>query len=113
MRRPEDLLAAIGSGRISTAQIGNALGLQVPPPAPSAAAPSPATPSEASLLVHGSSNVLTRVAGCCRPVPGEPIGGYVTTKGGGISIHRRDCRNLKELAALRPQKLVEVAWGGK
>jgi GTP pyrophosphokinase len=61
--------------------------------------------------VHGASNVLTKVAGCCRPVPGEPIGGYVTAQGGGISIHRRDCPNLKQLAALRPHKLVEVAWG--
>ena len=50
------------------------------------------------------------MAGCCKPVPGEPIGGYVTAQGGGISIHRRDCPNLNELAALRPEKLVEVAW---
>ncbi|HSL79474.1 MAG TPA: hypothetical protein VK877_07420 [Pseudolabrys sp.] len=63
------------------------------------------------LLVYGTSNVLTKVAGCCRPAPGEPIGGYVTAPAGGISIHRRDCPNLKLLAALRPQKLVEVAWG--
>jgi GTP pyrophosphokinase len=66
-----------------------------------------------SLLVHGTSNILTKVAGCCAPVPGDPIGGYVTVRGSGISIHRRDCRNLKELAALRPHKLVEVAWGEK
>jgi len=61
--------------------------------------------------VHGTSNVLTKIAGCCKPAPGEPIGGYVTVQGGGISIHRRDCPNLQRLAALRPQRLVEVAWG--
>jgi len=44
-------------------------------------------------------------------VPGEAIGGYVTAQGGGISIHRRDCPNLKLLATLRPHKLVQVAWG--
>ena len=108
--RPEDLLAALGRGDISTVRLGYALGIELPPQAPSIAASSPPTPSRASLLVHGSSNVLTKMAGCCRPVPGEPIGGYVTAQGGGISIHRDDCPNLKQLAALRPHKLVEVAW---
>jgi GTP pyrophosphokinase len=110
MRRPEDLLAALGCGDISAVRLGYALGTQVPPQAPSTAASSRPTPPRAALLVHGASNLLTKVAGCCRPVPGEPIGGYVTAQGGGISIHRRDCPNLKRLAALRPQKLVEVAW---
>ena len=112
MRRPEDLLAAVGRGDISPVRLDQALGTQLQPQ-PQAPKPSPSlplTPSQGRLLVHGASNVLTRVAGCCRPVPGEPIGGYVTTRGGGISIHRRDCPNLKELAALRPQKLMEVAW---
>jgi GTP pyrophosphokinase len=111
MRRPEDLLAALGCGDISTVRLGHALGTQLPPQASSTEPSLPLTPSRGSLLVHGTSNVLTKMAGCCRPVPGEPIGGYVTAQGGGISIHRRDCTNLKQLAALRPHKLVEVAWG--
>jgi GTP pyrophosphokinase len=111
MRRPEDLLAAIGRGEISTARLGYALGIELPPQTPSAPALSAPTPLRAGLLVQGTSNVLTKTAGCCRPVPGEPIGGYVTAQGGGVSIHRDDCPNLKRLAALRPQKLVEVAWG--
>ena len=111
MRRAEDLLAALGCGDISTAQLSHALGTQLPVPPPVTTASWSATSSRGSLLVHGTSNVLTKMAGCCRPVPGEPIGGYVTAQGGGISIHRRDCPNLKELAALRPHKLVEVAWG--
>jgi GTP pyrophosphokinase len=110
MSQTEDLLAALGSGDISLVQLGHALGTHVPPRAPSAPASLPSTTSHGSLLVHGTSNVLTRMAGCCRPVPGEPIGGYVTAQGGGISIHRRDCPNLKELAVLRPHKMMEVAW---
>ncbi len=111
MRRPEDLLAALGRGDISVVRLGYALGSQVPPQAPSTPASSPPTSSRESLLVQGNSNVLTKMAGCCAPVPGEPIGGYVTAQGGGISIHRRDCKNLTRLAMLRPHKLVEVAWG--
>jgi GTP pyrophosphokinase len=111
MRRPEDLLAAIGRGEISAVRLGYALGVQIAAPAPSAPASSPLTPLGAGPLVHGTSNVLTKVAGCCRPARGEPIGGYVTAQGGGISIHRRDCANLKRLKALRPHKVVEVSWG--
>jgi GTP pyrophosphokinase len=111
MRRPEDLLAALGSGDISPVRLGQALGIHLSPQTPSTAASLPAQPARGSLLVHGTSNVLTKIAGCCRPVPGEPIGGYVTAQGGGISIHRSDCPNLEQLAALRPQKLVQVAWG--
>jgi GTP pyrophosphokinase len=114
MRRPEDLLAALGCGDISTVRLGQALGVQLPLQPPNTAASSASSPlpaARASLLVHGTSNVLTKIAGCCRPVPGEPIGGYVTAQGGGISIHRRDCPNLKQLAARRPHKLVQVDWG--
>ena len=111
MRRPEDLLASLGRGDISTARLGQALGIQLPTQAPSTGASLPLAAAPGSLLVHGTSNVLTKIAGCCRPVTGEPIGGYVTSQGGGISIHRRDCPNLRQLAALRPHKLVQVAWG--
>ena len=111
MRRAEDLLAALGCGDISTVRLGHALGTQLPPQAPSTAPSAPLRSSRSSLLVYGTSNVLTKMAGCCHPVPSEPIGGYVTARGGGISIHRRDCPNLKQLAALRPHKLVEVTWG--
>lgn len=111
MRRAEDLLAALGSGQISGARLGQVLGIQISPRGPSTAPSAPSTGARGSLLVHGTSNVLTKIAGCCRPKPGQPIGGYVTAQGGGISIHRSDCRNLRQHAALRPQKLVEVAWG--
>ncbi len=110
-RRSDDLLAALGCGDISTVQLGHALGIEAPAHPSGGAAPSAGTPPPADLLVDGSSNVLTKLAGCCRPVPGQPIGGYITTQGRGVSIHLRDCPNLKQLAALRPHKLVRVAWG--
>jgi GTP pyrophosphokinase len=81
MRRPEDLLAALGRGDISTARLGQALGIQLPTQAPSTGTSLPLAAARGSLLVHGTSNVLTKIAGCCRPVTGEPIGGYVTSQG--------------------------------
>jgi GTP pyrophosphokinase len=111
MKRPEDLLAALGCGDISAAQLGHTLGIQLRAEPAAPAAQPIGTSGEADLLVDGSSNVLTKMAGCCRPVPGQPIGGYITTQGRGVSIHHRDCSNLKQLAALRPHKVVRVAWG--
>jgi GTP pyrophosphokinase len=113
MKRAEDLLAALGRGDITALQLSRVLGTAVPsPPAGNAIPPPVIRPRRpGALLVDGTTNVLTKIAGCCSPEPGEPIGGYITTQGRGVSIHRRDCPNLKLLAALRPHKLVEVAWG--
>jgi GTP pyrophosphokinase len=112
MRDAEDLLAALGCGDIGSTRIGPALGADVPLKTSGAPARSLQKRPHArgNLLVEGSRNILHKMAGCCRPVPGEPIGGYITAQGQGVSIHRRDCPNLKKLATLRPHKLVEVAW---
>ena len=112
MRDNEDLLAALGSGDIGTARLAQLLGAQLPVGVSGIPVRSPQkrSPAPGSLLVEGSSSVLHKIAGCCRPVPGEPIGGYITVQGQGVSIHRRDCPNLQELAALRPDKLVVVGW---
>ncbi len=58
--------------------------------------------------VKGIDNVLVRFSRCCLPVPGDRIIGYVT-RGRGVSIHRWDCPNSKELLA-EPGRLIEVAW---
>ncbi|MGH8591487.1 MAG: ACT domain-containing protein [Gammaproteobacteria bacterium] len=68
--------------------------------------PPPAMPVE----VFGVNNLLTRFAGCCKPVPDDPIRGYIT-QGQGIAIHRRECANLGRLAEARPERLIDVAWG--
>src|SRR5262249_48163208 len=96
MRRAEDLLAALGcADNTDPCPPAHQPAPLLPPQAPSTAASGPLRSSRSSLLVYGSSNLLTKMAGCCHPVPSEPIGGYVTARGGGISIHRRDCANLK------------------
>lgn len=111
-KQAEELLAALGSGAIGPAQLTQALSAQLPPRPPAAAphAPQKRPGTRGDLLVEGSRSVLHKMAGCCRPVPGEPIGGYVSALGQGVSIHRRDCPNLKELAAQRPEKIVTVSW---
>ncbi|MBT4287660.1 MAG: GTP diphosphokinase [Deltaproteobacteria bacterium] len=60
--------------------------------------------------IYGVDNLLTVIAGCCQPVPGEPISGYIT-QGRGVSIHRQDCNNLKGLEKSSPERIIDVSWG--
>lgn len=62
--------------------------------------------------IHGVGNLLTHMALCCQPVPGDKIIGYVTV-GRGISIHRQDCANIAHNKAAHQERLVEVSWGNK
>jgi GTP pyrophosphokinase len=62
------------------------------------------------VLVVGVDSLLTQLAKCCKPAPPDAIGGYVT-RGKGVSIHRHDCANLRQLLAKDAGRGVEVAWG--
>ncbi|MGC1184131.1 MAG: bifunctional (p)ppGpp synthetase/guanosine-3',5'-bis(diphosphate) 3'-pyrophosphohydrolase [Candidatus Dormiibacterota bacterium] len=57
--------------------------------------------------VAGLTDLMTNIARCCKPVPGEPIRGYVT-RGRGVTVHREDCVNMRH--ATDPQRIVEVEW---
>lgn len=62
------------------------------------------------ITVKGENNLMVRFARCCNPVPGDAVLGYIT-KGRGVSVHRKDCSNLKNLIATDPNKVVDVNWG--
>ncbi|MFN2231001.1 MAG: RelA/SpoT family protein [Anaerolineae bacterium] len=63
---------------------------------------------DTSIRVMNVGNLLTNLARCCNPVPGDPIVGYVT-RGRGVTIHRRDCPNI--LRTEEHERLIEVDWG--
>ena len=102
----EEFLAAIGSGDISTHQIANRLEVQEEKPLPQV---TPLKPSVSSAVkVMGVGDLLTQLAPCCSPMPGDAIIGYVTrTKG--ISVHRKDCPNVARVDD--PNRLIKVEWG--
>jgi GTP pyrophosphokinase len=66
--------------------------------------------SDLGIEVDGLADVLVRLAKCCKPVPGDPILGYISL-GRGITIHRGDCPNAKALQR-NPERFTEVRWGG-
>ncbi|MSR89847.1 RelA/SpoT family protein [Inconstantimicrobium porci] len=62
------------------------------------------------ITVKGVENIMVRFSKCCSPVPGDEIVGFIT-KGRGVSIHRKDCTNLKSMSDEEKERLVEVSWG--
>ncbi|HET6630277.1 MAG TPA: bifunctional (p)ppGpp synthetase/guanosine-3',5'-bis(diphosphate) 3'-pyrophosphohydrolase [Woeseiaceae bacterium] len=59
--------------------------------------------------IRGVDDLLCNLARCCRPVPPEPITGYIT-KGRGVGIHRNDCGNFANLRSRHPERVIEVEW---
>lgn len=64
------------------------------------------------LIIQGVGNMLTTIANCCKPVPGDPVVGFIT-QGRGVSIHRDDCVNLLQLKTKEPERIIDVSWGSE
>ncbi len=62
------------------------------------------------VLVVGIDSLMTQLAKCCKPAPPDAIGGFVT-RGKGVSVHRADCSNFREMAVRSPGRVIDVEWG--
>jgi GTP pyrophosphokinase len=62
------------------------------------------------LLVGGVQSLMTQLARCCKPAAPDPIVGFVT-RGKGVSVHRADCSNVREMLVQQGPRLIEVQWG--
>ena len=111
-KRFDDLLAGIGSGDVSPGQLATAL-QDALPEKPLAPLPKPRTQTQrrrdGAVHISGVGNLLTQIAGCCKPVPPEPIVGFIT-KGRGVSIHRGDCANALRLSMADRARVIDVTW---
>ena len=105
----EELFAAFGRAQVTPRQLQSALGTGEVPDAPPAEtkAASPARPGAGAILIVGVDKLLTVLARCCKPAPPDPIVGFVT-RGRGVTVHRRDCRNVARLAA---ERVIAADWG--
>lgn len=114
----DDLLAAIGAGDISSQQIATRLieaeqqrtGTPATDVTPEEMISPPRIAPLPELSVLGAGGLLTSLAQCCHPVPGDPIIGYIT-RGRGVKVHRRDCPNI--LRGEEEERLIQVSWGSQ
>ncbi|ATL97194.1 GTP diphosphokinase [Aeromonas sp. MR19] len=118
----EDLLAGIGSGDIRINQLLNYLDTRYNKPTAEEEdrrvlekleqkANTPFRPKPKDhIVVEGVGNLMTHIARCCQPIPGDTIQGFITM-GRGVSIHRDDCEQLKELSRRNPERLIDAVWG--
>ncbi len=105
---------ALGLGEVSAAQLAGAIQriLHARESRPEQTARTRSTPAgrEPDVEVQGVGDLLSTYARCCKPVPPEPIAGYITV-GRGVSIHARSCANLARLGSKSPARVLAVAWG--
>lgn len=62
--------------------------------------------------IKGEKDLMVRFAKCCNPVPGDEVTGFIT-RGRGVSIHRKDCKNYQHIAAVEPERVVSANWTGE
>lgn len=82
----------------------------VPPEANIPIKAAPKKTHSGDLIIEGENNLLFKMAGCCRPILGDVVGGYIT-QGRGISVHLEDCKSFAYLKETHPERLVTVSWG--
>jgi GTP pyrophosphokinase len=64
-----------------------------------------------AVVIEGVGNLMVAMANCCKPLPGDAIIGFIT-RGRGLAVHRSDCKDLKHLASVEPERILAVQWGG-
>jgi GTP diphosphokinase / guanosine-3',5'-bis(diphosphate) 3'-diphosphatase len=118
-KKAEDFYLALGSGRLQAGTIVNRViqrlktdqVVEEPVVTKAPKARNALSASEVGVVVKGVEEVLIRLAKCCTPVPGDPIVGYVSL-GKGITVHRRDCPNVRALRRTE-ERLTPVEWNGE
>jgi GTP pyrophosphokinase len=112
----EALFEVVGKDEFSLRNIEIVLRPPEPPPSeddlvllkkPKAASSS----GKGGVLVVGIDSLMTQLAKCCKPAPPDVISGFVT-RGKGVSVHRSDCSNLRNMVNRSADRLIEVEWGG-
>lgn len=114
-KTPDALFVALGAGDIAVTRILSKLvNQQKEKIAPDdlthiADSETKTQSSSTDFSVQGTKHLLTQVAQCCHPIPGDSIIGYIT-KGRGISVHQKKCRNIEFVLKNKAERLIEISW---
>nr|WP_266171542.1 bifunctional (p)ppGpp synthetase/guanosine-3',5'-bis(diphosphate) 3'-pyrophosphohydrolase [Dyella subtropica] len=115
VKQLDDVLVSLALGEITPGQIARALQETEAPLTDMTQSALPVasrhtTLDHSALSIEGVGNLLTTLARCCQPLPGDVVRGFVT-RGRGVSVHRADCTSLARLAKRDPDRVIEVEWG--
>ena len=110
----EDMYASLGRGETRSSQIANALQVSLKPErdrdAELTLRHTARREDRSDVQVLGVGSLMTNMAKCCKPVPGDDIVGYIT-QGRGVSVHRSDCANVLRYRTSEDNRLIDVSWG--
>lgn len=119
LKKLDELYVEVALGDITPGQVLRLLSEQQAARQAPAAASSfvsreskPSKPVKDAVVIEGIGGLLWQMAQCCRPLPGDPIVGYIT-RGRGVSVHRTDCSSLQALLQREPERLLDVQWGNR
>ena len=114
LRGVDDLFEALALGDVTPTQIARTLHeedrVEEAPTPRLTPASKLAAPAKDAFVIEGVGNLLTVLARCCQPVPGDLVAGFIT-RGRGVSVHRADCRQLQRLRLGDADRIIEVEWG--
>ncbi len=110
----DELLAAIGRGDFTVAQIASRLQDSLISAEPEykqivSQREVEVQKGESDISILGVGNLLTHMAKCCKPAPNDSVVGFIT-RGRGVSIHRQDCPNITNMTADECERLIDVSW---
>ncbi|MDN6318525.1 MAG: GTP diphosphokinase [Marinobacter sp.] len=113
----DDMFAAIGAGDLRPAHVANTAQQMLEPKTEQldlklAAQRRKPYDTESDIQIVGVGKLKTQVAKCCKPLPGDPVGGYITI-GRGVTVHRQDCLTFLNLQEVEPNRIIEVSWGSE
>lgn len=114
VKTAEDILAGIGAGDIRPAHVVNLIADKLPSTnfevnVQDVVRRSRQRHNTSEVIVEGMDNIMVHLAGCCHPVAGEVIMGYITHNRG-VSVHARHCVELLRLEAEEPERVIDVQW---
>lgn len=117
LKAEEDVFAAIGAGDLRVSQVLNViqdlegsdrqqelLPLDIRKPR--------VNPITSEFSINGVDNLMTSIAGCCKPVPGDAVVGYISV-GRGVTVHRKHCKELQRLMESHGDRVVDVSWSAE
>ena len=109
--KTDELFAAVGREELGTRALQVALrGSEPAAPEQELVTHKSKAGGDGGILIVGVDRLMTQLARCCKPVPPDPIVGFVT-RGRGISVHRRDCKSLAYLLTKQPERAIDAQWG--